>query len=157
MTERYISVTDDEYVYFLDTQSEDYKTLEDFEKIEFEEAQKDNVDIKEYEDAILQSANDNYWDWVYDYHIETDTVNDLLNSQEEEITFLKSTNMELEDANARLEEKNIELQERNDRQYDKLTHLWECIRNKDYETLQKELEEIEEADKKLQEEWKCYK
>lgn len=85
MTERYISVTDDEYVYFLDTQSEDYKTLEDFEKIEFEEAQKDNVDIKEYEDAILESANDKYWDWVYNYHIEADTVNDLLNEQEETI------------------------------------------------------------------------
>lgn len=82
--------------------------------------------------------------------------NKQLKQQEEEITFLKSSNMELEDANARLEEKNIELQERNDRQYDKLTHLWECIRNKDYETLQKEWEEIEEADKKLQEEWKCY-
>lgn len=81
---------------------------------------------------------------------------DLLNKKEEEITFLKSSNMELEDANARLEEKNIELQERNDRQYDILTHLWECIRNKDYETLQKEWEEIEETDKKLQEEWKCY-
>ena len=82
--------------------------------------------------------------------------NKQLKQQEEKITFLKSSNMELEDANARLEEKNIELQERNDRQYDKLTHLWGCIRNKDYETLQKELEEIEEANKKLQEEWKCY-
>ena len=90
MTERYISITDDEYVYFLDTQSEDYKTLEDFEKIEFEEAKKYNVDIEEYEESILEFANDNYWDWVYNYHIEADTVNDLLNSQEEEIQRLKA-------------------------------------------------------------------
>lgn len=127
MTERYISITDDEYVYFLDTQSEDYKTLEDFEKIEFEEAQKCNVDIEEYEDAILESAYDNYWDWVYDYHIEAGTVNDLLNSQEEEITSLKSSNMELEDANARLDEQIKELQKRNDRQYKLLSEITESL------------------------------
>lgn len=63
---------------------------------------------------------------------------------------------ELSDENKQLKQQNIELQERNDRQYDRLTYLWECIRNKDYETLQKKWEEIEEADKKLQEEWKCY-
>lgn len=85
MTERYISVTDDEYVYFLDTESEDYKTLEDFEKKEFETAKKDNIDIEEYEDAILLSASDKYWDYVYNYHVEADTVCDLLNEQEEEI------------------------------------------------------------------------
>ena len=83
MSERYISVTDDEYVYFLDTQSEDYRTLEDFEKKEFETAKKDNVDIKEYEDAILTSASDKYWEWVYDYHIDCDIVLDLLNTNEE--------------------------------------------------------------------------
>ena len=81
MTERYISVTDDEYVYFLDTESEDYKTLEDFEKAEFETAKRDNIDVEEYEDAILQSASDKYWDYVYEYHVEADTVCDLLNEQ----------------------------------------------------------------------------
>lgn len=54
------------------------------------------------------------------------------------------------------EEKIKELQERNNRQYNQLTHMWECIRNKDYETLQKEWVELEEADKLLQEEFKCY-
>jgi len=81
MSERYISVTDDEYVYFLDTKSENYKTLEDFEKAEFENAKKDNIDVEEYEDAILLSASDKYWDYVYEYHIEADTVCDLLNEQ----------------------------------------------------------------------------
>jgi len=81
MNERYISVTDDEYVYFLDTKSTYYKTLEDFEKAEFENAKNDNIDIEEYEDAILQSASDKYWDYVYNYHVEADTVCDLLNEQ----------------------------------------------------------------------------
>ena len=85
MTERYISVTDDEYVYFLDTESEYYKTLEDFEKKEFENAKKDNIDVEEYEDAILQSASDKYWDYVYDYHMEADSVCDLLNEQDKTI------------------------------------------------------------------------
>jgi len=89
MTERYISVTDDEYVYFLDTKSEDYKTLEDFEKKEFENAKKDNIDVEEYEDAILQSASDKYWDYVYNYYIEADTVCDLLNEQDKTIKELK--------------------------------------------------------------------
>lgn len=77
MTERYISVTDDEYVYFLDTESEDYKTLEDFEKKEFEKAKNDNINVEEYEDAILQSASDKYWDYVYEYYVEADSVCDL--------------------------------------------------------------------------------
>ena len=92
MTERYISVTDDEYVYFLDTKSEDYKTLEDFEKAEFENAKKDNIDVEEYEDAILQSASDKYWDYVYEYHVEADTVCDLLNEQDKTIKELKQDN-----------------------------------------------------------------
>ena len=113
--------------------------------------------IKQHEELISEQAIQ--LDYLKDENRHMSEVldeNKQLKQQEEEITFLKSSNMELEDANARLEEKNIKLQERNDRQYDKLTHLWECIRNKDYETLQKEWEEIEEADKKLQEEWKCY-
>ena len=92
MTERYISVTDDEYVYFLDTKSEDYKTLEDFEKAEFENEKKDNIDVEEYEDAILQSASDKYWDYVYEYHVEADTVCDLLNEQDKTIKELKQDN-----------------------------------------------------------------
>lgn len=90
MNERYISVTDDEYVYFLDTTSEDYKTLEDFEKAEFEDAKKDKIDIEEYEDAILQSASDKYWDYVYDNHIEADVVCDLLNEKEKRINQLEN-------------------------------------------------------------------
>ena len=99
MSERYISVTDDEYVYFLDTESEDYKTLEDFEKKEFETAKKDNMDIEEYEDAILQSASDKYWDYVYNYHVEADTVCDLLNEQDKTIKEFKKENNELRQDN----------------------------------------------------------
>ena len=95
MTERYISITDDEYVYFLDTESEDYKTLEDFEKQEFETAKKDNIDIEEYEDAILQSANDKYWDYVYEYHAEADVVCDRLNEQDKRIKELTEENEQL--------------------------------------------------------------
>lgn len=89
MNERYISVTDDEYVYFLDTESKNYKTLEDFEKKEFETAKKDSIDIEEYEDAILQSAHDKYWDYVYEYHVEADVVCDRLNEQDKKIKELQ--------------------------------------------------------------------
>ena len=92
MTERYISITDDEYVYFLDTESEDYKTLEYFEKQEFETAKKDNIDIEEYEDAILQSASDKYWDYVYEYYVEADVVCDRLNEQDKTIKQLEKEN-----------------------------------------------------------------
>ena len=90
MTEKYILVTDEEYCYTLDTSDENYKTLADFEKQEFENAKRDNVDIKEYEDEILQSAHDNYWDWVYNNYLEADTVNDILNQLTEENEQLKS-------------------------------------------------------------------
>ena len=99
MTERYISVTDDEYVYFLDTESKDYKTLEDFEKAEFETAKKDNIDIEEYEDAILQSASDKYWDYVYEYHVGADVVCDRLNEQDKRINELEEENAELREDN----------------------------------------------------------
>lgn len=89
MTEKYILVTDEEYCYTLDTKSEDYKTLEDFEKQEFENAKKDNVDIKEYEDAILESASDKYWGWVYENHLEADKVNDIMNVLSDENEQLK--------------------------------------------------------------------
>lgn len=109
MTERYISVTDDEYVYFLDTESEDYKTLEDFEKKEFETAKKDNIDIEEYEDVILQSASDKYWDYVYENHIEADVVCDRLNEQEETIQnqkkYILLLKRKLEEYGIRLEPK----------------------------------------------------
>ena len=90
MTERYILITDDEYCYTLDTLAEDYKTLEDFEKAEFKQAEKDGVDINDYEDAILESANDKYWDWVYNTHIEADTCNDIMNELYEENEILKN-------------------------------------------------------------------
>lgn len=80
MIERYILVSDDEYCYTLDTQDENYKTLEDFEKEEFENAKKEGIDINEYEDAILEKASDDYWDWVYNNHLEADAVNNLLNA-----------------------------------------------------------------------------
>ena len=89
MTEKYILVSDDEYCYTLDTQSENYKTLEYFEKAEFEDAKKNGIDINDYEDAILESANDKYWDWIYENHLEADTVNDIMNEQHETIISLK--------------------------------------------------------------------
>ena len=94
MSERYILADDDEYVYVLDAQSDDYKTLEDFEKIEFETAKKEGIDIEEYKDAILESARDKYWDWVYEYHISGNVV-DILNEQDERIKELEQENKRL--------------------------------------------------------------
>ena len=92
MTERYILVTDDEYCYTLDTHDENYKTLEDFEKTEFENAKKDGIDIKDYGDAILQSASEKYWEWVYNYYVEADTCNEIMNKLYEENENLKKSN-----------------------------------------------------------------
>lgn len=89
MTEKYILVSDDEYCYTLDTSDENYKTLEDFEKQEFENAKHDGIDIKDYEEVILESANDKYWDWVYTNHLEADTVNDILDNLADENEQLK--------------------------------------------------------------------
>lgn len=89
MSEKYIVVSDDEYCYTLDTQAEGYRTLEDFEKEEFENAKKENIDVKEHEDEILESAHDKYWEWVYDNHLEPDTVNDIMNALVEEKEQLK--------------------------------------------------------------------
>lgn len=80
MTERYVLVTDDEYCYTLDTQSENYKTIEDFEKQEFEDAKKEGIDIEEYEDDILEAASDKYWEWVYDNYLDADVCNDIMNT-----------------------------------------------------------------------------
>jgi hypothetical protein len=49
------------------------------------------------------------------------------------------------------ERETTELQERNDRQYDRLTHLWTCIENNDWERLTKEREQMKEEDNRLQE------
>ena len=116
MTEKYIVVSDDEYCYTLDTQAENYRSLEDFEKKEFQNAKKENVDIKEYEDAILQSASDKYWEWVYDNHIEPDTVNDIMNALvdeneqlKEDLDYFKSKNGSLETGMFNLERENKRL------------------------------------------------
>ncbi len=98
MTEKYILVSDDEYCYTLDTFDENYKTLEDFEKQEFKNAKHDGIDIKDYEDDILESANDKYWDWVYNNHLDADTVNDMMNALVDENEQLKQKNKKLADA-----------------------------------------------------------
>lgn len=92
MTEKYILVSDDEYCYTLDTSDEHYKTLEDFEKQEFENAKNDGVNIEDYEDEILTIANDKYWEWVYNNHLEADTVNDIMNQLVEENKELRTHN-----------------------------------------------------------------
>ena len=139
MTEKYILVSDDEYCYTLDTSDENYKTLEDFEKQEFENAKKANVDIGEYEDAIWESARDNYWNWVYNSHLEVDTVNDILNQLSEENEQLKSDNKEyikgLEKAKAtsqswasdvrELREQNCQLEKENEQLKSDLKELHE--------------------------------
>ena len=89
MSERYIVVSDGEYCYTLDTQTEGYKTLEDFEKQEFEDAKKNNIDIKEYEDEILQFASDKYWEWIYDNYLDPDSVTDIINTLTNENEQLK--------------------------------------------------------------------
>lgn len=110
MTEKYILVSDDEYCYTLDTSDKNYKTLEDFEKQEFENAKKDGIDIKDYEDAILENASDKYWDWVYNNHLEADTVNDMMNTLVDENEQLKKENRNLRFEMSMYEQKIEELE-----------------------------------------------
>ena len=95
MSERYISVSDGEYCYFLDTMDENYKTFEDFEKIEIEEAKKENIDIKEHEDDIYDFARDKYWEWVYDNYLECSYVEYILNQLVDKIDEVKSDEHQL--------------------------------------------------------------
>lgn len=53
------------------------------------------------------------------------------------------------------EEQIQNLQKRNKNQYQQLTHIWNCIANKDYKTLHDEYTEMEKLEKQLQKEWKC--
>ena len=85
MYEKYISVSDDEYSYILDTTMEDFKTLDDFEQMEFEKFEKDGEDIKLCEDDILQKASDKYWDWVFDNYMACYHVVELLNEQNDKL------------------------------------------------------------------------
>ena len=85
--------------------------------------------------------------------------NDALNTIskiQEENQALQSSNLEYEDALARLEEQNEQLKKRNENQYRQLQHLWSLMEAKDWETLSEMVNQMEEDEKRLQNEWKCY-
>lgn len=55
-----------------------------------------------------------------------------------------------------LEKENEQLKQRNKNQYEQLTQLWKLIENEDYNTLRSMLNQLEEDEERLQQEWGTY-
>lgn len=56
----------------------------------------------------------------------------------------------------KLSDENEQLKKRNENQYKQLQHLWSLMEAKDWETLSEMVNQMEEDEKQLQQEWKCY-
>lgn len=102
--------------------------------------------------------------------ISTDEIVDKMNELHEEVEYLKPLANEnthyiadMEDdiitfkqKIKKLEKENDELKQRNENQYKQLQHLWSLMEAKDWETLSEMVNQMEEDEKRLQQEWKCY-
>lgn len=55
-----------------------------------------------------------------------------------------------------LSEENEQLKERNNNQYTQLNRLWGLMEDKDWETMEQMVEEINTAEERLQREWGIY-
>ena len=84
-----------------------------------------------------------------------DALNTISKIQEENQA-LQEEIKDYNDVLARLEEQNEQLKKRNENQYRQLQHLWSLMEAKDWETLSEMVNQMEEDEKRLQMEWKCY-
>ena len=84
-----------------------------------------------------------------------DALNTISKIQEENHA-LQEEIKDYNDVLARLEEQNEQLKKRNENQYRQLQHLWSLMEAKDWETLSEMVNQMEEDEKRLQNEWKCY-
>lgn len=53
-------------------------------------------------------------------------------------------------------EENQQLQERNDRQVERLNSIYRLIENEDWKTLKGIIQEFQECEERLKQEWRCY-
>lgn len=140
---------DDGEIYYI-TDTKGLKTLNDY----IEEFSKAEYEFTEEE--ALSTAKEEYWQMIYENSMSANENVNMLNDLLEENEKLKSTNMEMEDYLARLEEKNEQLKKRNENQYNQLNELWRLIEDEDYNTLRSMLNQLEEDEKRLQQEWWTY-
>lgn len=145
---RFVMIDDGEIYYITDTKG--LKTLNDY----IEEFSKAEYEFTEEE--ALSTAKEEYWQMIYENSMSANENVNMLNDLLEENEKLKSTNMEMEDYLARLEEKNEQLKKRNENQYNQLNELWRLIEDEDYNTLRSMLNQLEEDEKRLQQEWWTY-
>ena len=91
-----------------------------------------------------------------------DALNTISKIQEENQTLQSRINdydvalKTLQDLTERKLKENEELKKRNENQYKQLQHLWSLMEAKDWETLSEMVNQMEEDEKRLQQEWKCY-
>lgn len=69
-----------------------------------------------------------------------------------QLDFLKDENKHMKS----VLRKNRELEERNNRQYERLSQLYDLIEKQDWESLTGIIQELEEAEEQLQKEWGTY-
>jgi len=85
-----------------------------------------------------------------------DTINDLLNEQEELIKRLKTIREEQTETILKQKRKIKELETRNKRQYNRLKELTELMYEKQWGKLENMVEEWEKQDELLEQEWGTY-
>ena len=115
-----------------------------------------------FDDNIVDNLTGTTHDVHSGYDVAMD-LSDLLNNLHEENKELqKKYNAQkrlfgqLNSDSNNLFKENEQLKKRNKNQYKQLQHLWSLMEAKDWETLSEMVNQMEEDEKRLQNEWKCY-
>ena len=85
-----------------------------------------------------------------------DRTGKYINEQEETIERLKTIREEQIETILKLKEKIKELETRNQRQYERLKEITDLMQNRDWESLEKIVEDWEQAEEQLKREWSTY-
>ena len=89
-------------------------------------------------------------------HEEIEYLKPLANENTQYIDDMEDDIITFKQKIKKLEKENEELKQRNENQYRQLQHLWSLMEAKDWETLSEMVNQMEEDEKRLQNEWKCY-
>ena len=83
---------------------------------------------------------------------ENEQLKSKISEQGVQLDFLKAENKHMKS----VLRKNRELEERNNKQYERLSQLYDLIEKQDWESLTGIIQELEEAEEQLQKEWGNY-
>ena len=89
-------------------------------------------------------------------HEEIEYLKPLANENTQYIDDMEDDIITFKQKIKKLEKENDELKQRNENQYKQLQHLWSLMEAKDWETLSEMVNQMEEDEERLQQEWKCY-